>query len=81
MYIAQPPLYKVSKGKSEVYLKDDLALQSYLIDMGIGESTLQINGGTTLAGSDLKRVINLTKKIKKILEIFPQIYQVLFLNN
>ncbi len=71
LYIAQPPLYKVSKGKSEVYLKDDLALQSYLIDMGIGESTLKINGGTTLAGSDLKRVINLTKKIKKILENLP----------
>ncbi len=71
LYIAQPPLYKVSKGKSEVYLKDDLALQNYLIDMGLEDSTLNIDGGTILAGSDMKRVVNLTKKIKKILENFP----------
>ncbi len=71
LYIAQPPLYKVSKGKSEVYLKDDLALQNYLIDMGIEDSTLNINGGTIVAGSDLQRVVNLTKKIKKILDNFP----------
>ena len=71
LYIAQPPLYKVNKGKSEVYLKDDLALQNYLIDMGIEDSSLNINNGTIVAGSDLQRVVNLTKKIKKILESFP----------
>ncbi len=71
LYIAQPPLYKVSKGKSEVYLKDDLALQNYLIDMGLEDSTLNIDGGTILAGSDMQRVVSLAKKIKKILENFP----------
>ena len=71
LYIAQPPLYKVNKGKSEVYLKDDLALQNYLIDMGIEDSTLNINNGTIVAGPDLQRVVLLTKKIKKIIESFP----------
>ncbi len=71
LYIAQPPLYKVNKGKSEVYLKDDLALQNYLIDMGIEDSILNINNGTIVAGSDLQRVVNLSKKIKKIIENFP----------
>ena len=71
LYIAQPPLYKVNKGKSEVYLKDDLALQNYLIDMGIEDSTLNINNGTIVAGPDLQRVVILTKKIKKIIESLP----------
>ncbi len=71
LYIAQPPLYKVTKGKSEVYLKDDLALQNYLIDMGIEDSTLNINNGTVVAGSDLQRIVILTKKIKKIIDNFP----------
>ena len=65
LYIAQPPLYKVTKGKSEVYLKDDLALQNYLIEMGIEDSTLNINNGTVVAGSDLQRIVILTKKNKE----------------
>ena len=71
LYIAQPPLYKVNKGKSEVYLKDDLALQNYLIDMGIEDSTLNINNGTIVAGPDLQRVVLLSKKIKEIIGSFP----------
>ena len=39
LYIAQPPLYKVSKGKSETYLKDQRAFEDYLIDAGLEEAT------------------------------------------
>ena len=67
LYIAQPPLYKVSRGKSEVYLKDDAALQDYLIEMGIEEATLNFGEGASVAGADLQRVVILTRKITKLL--------------
>ena len=67
LYIAQPPLYKVNRGKSEVYLKDDAALQNYLIEMGVEEATLNFGEGSSVAGADLKRVVELTKRITKLL--------------
>src|SRR6202035_2885 len=42
LYIAQPPLYKVTRGKSETYLKDERALEDYLISTGIEEAVLEI---------------------------------------
>ena len=42
LYIAQPPLYKVSRGKSEVYLKDEGELEKYLIQMGLENTTLRM---------------------------------------
>ncbi len=42
LYIAQPPLYKVSRGKSEQYLKDEPALEDYLIDTGLEDSVLKL---------------------------------------
>src|SRR3546814_4886762 len=45
LYIAQPPLYKVAKGRSEVYLKDDTALENYLVDAGIDALLLETHGG------------------------------------
>ena len=50
LYIAQPPLYKVSRGKSELYLKDERALEDYLIDAGVEESVLRPAGGDERAG-------------------------------
>ncbi len=68
LYIAQPPLYKVNRGKSEVYLKDDAALQDYLIETGIDEAILNFGDGASAAGADLKRIVSLTKKITKLLD-------------
>ena len=50
IYIAQPPLYKVTRGKSEQYLKDERALEDYLIDTGIEEAVLQLYSGEHRAG-------------------------------
>ena len=56
LYIAQPPLYKVERGKSVRYIKDQEELDSYLIEMGCNEASLTLGGGAKIIGEDLKRV-------------------------
>ncbi len=53
LYIAQPPLYKVSRGKSEVYLKDQAAMEDYLIQQGIEGAMLRQGNGEEITGQDL----------------------------
>lgn len=57
VYIAQPPLYKVARGRSETYLKDQPALDSYLIDQGLEEAVLVSGAGEERAGHDLRDVV------------------------
>src|SRR6202044_3656588 len=45
LFIAQPPLYKVARGKSEQYLKNERALENYLIDTGLEDTTLTLSSG------------------------------------
>ena len=54
LYIAQPPLYKVTRGRSERYVKDDAELESYLIGEGTDGESLILADGTTIAGEDLR---------------------------
>jgi len=56
LYIAQPPLYKVERGKSVQYIKDQAELDEYLIDAGSKDATLTLDDGSVLTGEDLKRV-------------------------
>ena len=56
LYIAQPPLYKVERGKSTRYIKDQEELDEYLIDAGTGEASLTLADGSTVLGEDLKRI-------------------------
>ena len=57
LYIAQPPLYKISRGKSEQYLKDERAFEDYLIDTGLEETTLRLSSGEVRAGEDLHKLV------------------------
>jgi len=54
LYIAQPPLYKVTRGKSERYVKDDSELEAYLISEGTSGETLILADGTQIAAEDLR---------------------------
>jgi DNA gyrase subunit B len=74
LYIAQPPLYKVSRGKSEVYLKDQAALDDYLIDQGIEGAILRLGSGEDIAGADLARVVAEARSFRRVLEAFPTHY-------
>jgi DNA gyrase subunit B len=74
LYIAQPPLYKVARGKSEVYLKDQAALEDYLVEMGLDGAVLRLASGEEIAGADLARVIEGARAFRKVLDAFPTHY-------
>ncbi|MDH3700571.1 MAG: DNA topoisomerase (ATP-hydrolyzing) subunit B [Alphaproteobacteria bacterium] len=68
LYIAQPPLYRVKRGSSEVYLKDDQALESHLLRESLDDLTLRIAEGTQVAGEDLWQVVDAARNAKNLLE-------------
>ncbi|MGY3438416.1 MULTISPECIES: DNA topoisomerase (ATP-hydrolyzing) subunit B [unclassified Marinovum] len=74
LYIAQPPLYKVSRGKSEVYLKDQAAMDDYLMNQGIEGAMLKLAGGEEIAGQDLLRIVDEARQLKRVLDAFPTHY-------
>jgi DNA gyrase subunit B len=66
LFIAQPPLYKAAKGKTEVYLKDERAYEDYLIDGGLDGAVLKTAGGDR-AGADLRAVVDEARGIRTLL--------------
>ena len=74
LYIAQPPLYKVARGKSEVYLKDEAEMQDYLIQQGIEGAMLRQGNGEEIAGQDLVRVVDEARQLRRVLNAFPTHY-------
>jgi DNA gyrase subunit B len=74
LYIAQPPLFKVSRGKSEVYLKDQPALEDYLVEMGVEGAVLRLGSGEELVGQDLARVVDEARQMRRVLQAFPTHY-------
>jgi DNA gyrase subunit B len=67
LFIARPPLYKVTRGKSEQYLKDERALEDYLITGGIEEGVLRTGTGVERAGQDLRRLVEEARIIRNVL--------------
>ncbi len=74
LYIAQPPLYKVARGKSEVYLKDQAALEDYLVQMGIDGAVLRLGTGEDITGADLARIVEEARVVRRSLQAFPTHY-------
>ncbi|WP_425506471.1 DNA topoisomerase (ATP-hydrolyzing) subunit B [Sphingomonas xinjiangensis] len=73
LYIAQPPLYKASKGRSEVYLKDDSALDQYLVDAGVGGNVLD-TAGTIRSGEDLRTLVEHARRMRTLTRYVPRRY-------
>ncbi|HEX2794213.1 MAG TPA: DNA topoisomerase (ATP-hydrolyzing) subunit B [Croceicoccus sp.] len=73
LYIAQPPLYKVAKGRSEVYLKDNDALDRYLIEAGLSGKVLETGGGAR-SGEDLAALVEQARRFKSTLAFAPGRY-------
>ena len=74
LFIAQPPLFKVARGKSEVYLKDQAALEDYLIQQGVDGAVLRLGTGEEIVGQDLARVVDEARQVRKVIQSFPTHY-------
>jgi DNA gyrase subunit B len=72
VYIAQPPLYKVSKGKQSRYLKDQSEMDSYLIEEGSSEASLDFAGGERRVGGDLQALVREAKAFKALADRLSQ---------
>ncbi len=74
LYIAQPPLYKVARGRSEVYLKDQAEMDDYLVQQGIDGAVLRQGNGDEIMGQDLVRVVEEARQLRRVLQAFPTHY-------
>ncbi len=73
LFIAQPPLFKVAKGRSEVYLKDQQALDRYLVDAGLQGRVIETAGGAR-GGADLRALVDSALRLKNLLAFVPRRY-------
>jgi DNA gyrase subunit B len=73
LFIAQPPLYKVSKGRSEVYLKDAAALDRYLVEAGLAGRVLETSGGAR-GGAELAALVEHALRLRSLMGFVPRRY-------
>ncbi len=73
LFIAQPPLYKATRGRSEVYLKNEAALEHYLVDNGVESMVLEGAGGTR-SGADLKALVDHARRMRAVMRYVPRRY-------
>jgi DNA gyrase subunit B len=67
LYIAQPPLYRVAKGKKELYLKDDAALDAHLLNLGTEGAIVTGQGGAPISGEMLKGLLEEVLQYRRLL--------------
>jgi len=80
IYIAQPPLYKVKRGKQERYVKDDAELDAFLMEMALDQARIELSDGVTLQSESLRSVSRdylalraITKRLSR--RIFPEVLE------
>ena len=67
LYIAQPPLFKVKRGASELYLKDERAMEEYLVAGGLEGAALRLSDGEVRAGADLAALVDEARAMRRLL--------------
>ena len=72
LFIAQPPLYRVKRGKKQQYLKDEAAMEDYLIELAADDVAVQGTGGPVLTGTPLKQVVKKVHQIGRRLDVFER---------
>jgi len=73
LWIAQPPLYKATKGRSEVYLKDDAAMDDYLVDAGVATMVFEA-AGSPRTGNDLRDLVDHARRMRTLMRYVPRRY-------
>ncbi len=73
LFIAQPPLYKAARGRSEVYLKDDAALDDFLVEGGVAVSRLEGPQGAR-TGADLRTLVDHARRMRSLMRYVPRRY-------
>ena len=73
LWIAQPPLDKATKGRSEVYLKDDAAMDDYLVDAGVATMVFEA-AGTPRTGNDLRDLVDHARRMRTLMRYVPRRY-------
>ncbi|MBN9032937.1 MAG: DNA gyrase subunit B [Rhizobiales bacterium 63-7] len=68
LFIAQPPLYKVTRGKSVQYVKDEKGLEDYLISMGLDDAALELGTGEVRTGQDLREVVQDALRLRALVD-------------
>ena len=78
LFIAQPPLYKAKRGNDERYLKDDRALEDFLLEKSLADAMLTFADGTILAGAELRgeanRLRDVTARLRRLAVSIPVAY-------
>ncbi|MFN3687282.1 DNA topoisomerase (ATP-hydrolyzing) subunit B [Salinarimonas sp.] len=75
LFIAQPPLYKVTRGKSSFYAKDERALEDYLMEQGCSEAALELSTGVTFSGQQLVALVEEARIVRNILNSLHSRYR------
>ncbi len=72
LYIAQPPLYRVKRGRTEQYLKDEAAMEDFLVELGVGDHELRAGDGPRLTGEPLKQLVKKAMRLERVLDLLER---------
>jgi DNA gyrase subunit B len=68
LYIARPPLYRIKRGSSQVYIRDEKALEDYLLDAIVPIASLKFASGEEIAANDIRNFVRKSEKLKKVID-------------